>query len=64
MPEYTLRVRRYNPETGQPPYWDKYTVDLEGHRSVADVVDGETLQKVRDFKKAKKARAKDETAAK
>ena len=28
---------------------------LEGHRSVADVVDAESLQKVRDFKKAKKA---------
>jgi hypothetical protein len=31
---------------------------LEGHRSVADVVDEESLQKVRDFKKAKKAAAK------
>ncbi len=28
------------------------------YRSVADVVDGESLQKVRDFKKAAKARAK------
>lgn len=31
---------------------------LEGYRSVADVVDAESLQKVRDFKKAKKAAAK------
>jgi hypothetical protein len=31
---------------------------LEGHRSVADVVDGASLQKVRDFKKEKKAAAK------
>ena len=30
----------------------------EGYRSVADVVDGESLQKVRDFKKQKKAAAK------
>ena len=30
----------------------------DGYRSVADVVDGETLQKVRDFKKQKKAAAK------
>jgi len=30
----------------------------EGYRSVADVVDGASLQKVRDFKKAKKAEAK------
>ena len=29
-----------------------------GYRSVADVVDGDSLQKVRDFKKAKKAAAK------
>ncbi|MBA3781932.1 MAG: Fe-S cluster assembly protein HesB, partial [Nocardioides sp.] len=29
-----------------------------GYRSVADVVDGASLQKVRDFKKAKKAEAK------
>jgi len=29
-----------------------------GHRSVADVVDAESLQQVRDFKKAKKAEAK------
>lgn len=31
---------------------------LEGHRSVADVVDPDSLQKVRDFKKMKKAAAK------
>ena len=36
MPEYTLRVRRYNPETGEAPYWDEYQVDLEGHRSVLE----------------------------
>jgi uncharacterized HhH-GPD family protein len=30
----------------------------EGHRSVADVVDAASLQKVRDFKKQKKAAAK------
>jgi len=30
----------------------------EGHRSVADVTDPASLQKVRDFKKAKKAEAK------
>jgi succinate dehydrogenase / fumarate reductase iron-sulfur subunit len=36
VPEYTLRVRRYNPETGEPPYWDEYKVDLEGHRSVLE----------------------------
>lgn len=34
MPEYTLRIRRYNPETGEAPYWDQYTVDLEPHEAV------------------------------
>ena len=34
MPEYTLRIRRYNPETGKAPYWDQYTVELEPHEAV------------------------------
>lgn len=40
--------------------WEKVTGDyaLEGHRSVADVVDAASLQKVRDHKKAMKAAAK------
>ena len=44
----------------RPEGWEKLVGDyaLEGYRSVADVVDGESLQKVRDFKKAKKAAAK------
>jgi succinate dehydrogenase / fumarate reductase iron-sulfur subunit len=36
MPEYTLKIRRYDPEEGAPPFWNKYVVDLEGHRSVLD----------------------------
>src|SRR4051794_5411455 len=36
MPRYTLKIRRYEPETGLPPFWHDYTVDLEGHRSVLD----------------------------
>jgi succinate dehydrogenase / fumarate reductase, iron-sulfur subunit len=36
MAEYTLRIRRYEPEKGLPPYWQDYTVDLDGHRSVLD----------------------------
>ena len=36
MAEYKLRIRRYEPETGDPPYWQDYKVDLEGHRSVLD----------------------------
>ena len=44
----------------RPQGWEVVVGDyaLEGHRSVADVVDAESLQKVRDFKKAKKAAAR------
>ena len=44
----------------RPDGWEAVVGDyaLEGHRSVADVVDADSLQKVRDFKKAKKAAAK------
>ncbi|MGA8255895.1 MAG: HhH-GPD-type base excision DNA repair protein [Nocardioides sp.] len=40
--------------------WEKLVGDyaLDGYRSVADVVDPASLQKVRDFKKEKKAAAK------
>ncbi|WP_205474551.1 HhH-GPD-type base excision DNA repair protein [Nocardioides sp. SYSU D00038] len=43
----------------RPDGWEKVVGDyaLEGHRSVADVVDPDSLQKVRDFKKQKKAAA-------
>src|SRR5689334_3845553 len=36
MPEFTLKIRRHEPESGIPPYWKDYTVDLDGHRSVLD----------------------------
>src|SRR3954465_10353191 len=36
MPEYTLRIRRYSPETGESAYWEDFQVDLDGHRSVLD----------------------------
>lgn len=43
-----------------PDGWEKAAGDyaLAGHRSVADVVDGTSLQKVRDHKQAMKAAAK------
>jgi len=34
--EFTLRIRRYNPESGEPAYWDEHTVSLEPHRSVLE----------------------------
>ena len=44
----------------RPEGWETVVGDyaLEGYRSVADVVDATSLQKVRDFKKEKKAAAK------
>jgi succinate dehydrogenase / fumarate reductase iron-sulfur subunit len=36
VPEYTLRLRRYSPETGEAAYWEDFDVDLDGHRSVLD----------------------------
>jgi len=47
----------------RPEGWEALVGDyaLDGHRSVADVVDPESLLKVREFKKAKKAAAKAKT---
>jgi succinate dehydrogenase / fumarate reductase, iron-sulfur subunit len=36
MADYTLRLRRYSLESGDPPYWEDFQVDLDGHRSVLD----------------------------
>jgi succinate dehydrogenase / fumarate reductase iron-sulfur subunit len=36
MAAYTLRIRRYSPETGEAAHWDDFTIDLDGHRSVLD----------------------------
>jgi len=36
MPEYTLKIRRYNPESGQTAYWQNFRVDLAPERSVLD----------------------------
>jgi uncharacterized HhH-GPD family protein len=46
----------------RPEGWEEAVGDyaLEGHRSVADVVDPASLQKVRAYKQEKKARAKAE----
>ena len=34
--EFTLRLRRYDPESGEAPYWDEHTIKLEPHRSVLE----------------------------
>jgi succinate dehydrogenase / fumarate reductase iron-sulfur subunit len=36
MAEFTLKLRRYDPESGRPPYWDEHTIELEPHRSVLE----------------------------
>ncbi|MEA2391836.1 MAG: succinate dehydrogenase / fumarate reductase, iron-sulfur subunit [Solirubrobacteraceae bacterium] len=36
MPEYTLKLRRFDPESGEAPYWERFTVDLDSHRSVLE----------------------------
>jgi succinate dehydrogenase / fumarate reductase iron-sulfur subunit len=36
MPEYTLRLRRYDPSSGEAAYWEDHTVELEAHRSVLE----------------------------
>src|SRR3954465_1655509 len=33
---FTLRVRRFDPESGNAPYWQEFDVDLEPERSVLD----------------------------
>ena len=36
MGEYTLKLRRYQPESGEAPYWEEFKIDLDGKRSVLD----------------------------
>ncbi len=38
MSEYILRLRRYDPSTGDAPYWEEHAVELEGHRSVLEAI--------------------------
>jgi succinate dehydrogenase / fumarate reductase iron-sulfur subunit len=36
MAEYTIKVRRFQPESGQGPYWEEFNVDLDPSLSVLD----------------------------
>jgi succinate dehydrogenase / fumarate reductase iron-sulfur subunit len=36
--QFTLRMRRYDPESGDAPYWDEHTIELAPHRSVLEAV--------------------------
>jgi succinate dehydrogenase iron-sulfur subunit len=36
MSEYTLKIRRYQPESGEGPFWEEFQVELEDSLSVLD----------------------------
>jgi succinate dehydrogenase iron-sulfur subunit len=36
MADYTIKVRRFQPESGEGPYWEEFNVDLEPSLSVLD----------------------------
>jgi succinate dehydrogenase / fumarate reductase, iron-sulfur subunit len=38
MSEYTLRIRRYDPESGEAAHWDQHSVDMGDKRSVLDAI--------------------------
>jgi succinate dehydrogenase / fumarate reductase, iron-sulfur subunit len=38
VPEYTLKIRRFDPQSGQSAYWDEHTVDMEPTQSVLDAI--------------------------
>src|SRR3954465_12083461 len=38
MADYTIRVRRYDPESGDSAYWQDFDVDLAPERSVLDAI--------------------------
>ncbi|HWD64335.1 MAG TPA: succinate dehydrogenase/fumarate reductase iron-sulfur subunit [Solirubrobacteraceae bacterium] len=38
MAEYTLRIRRYDPQSGEAAYWDDHVVDMRPSNSVLDAI--------------------------
>src|SRR5271166_6258425 len=38
MPQYTLRIRRYDPQSGDAARWEEHTVDLGEKQSVLDAI--------------------------
>ena len=36
--QFSIRMRRYDPESGEAPYWDEHTIELEPHRSVLEAI--------------------------
>jgi succinate dehydrogenase / fumarate reductase iron-sulfur subunit len=38
VPEYTLRIRRYDPQSGEAAYWDEHAVEMGAKQSVLDAI--------------------------
>jgi succinate dehydrogenase / fumarate reductase iron-sulfur subunit len=38
MPEFTLKIRRFDPASGQAAYWDEHKVEMGGKQSVLDAI--------------------------
>ncbi len=38
MPEYTLRIRRYDPQSGEAAHWDEHRIEMREHNSVLDAI--------------------------
>ncbi len=38
MPEYLLKIRRFDPKSGEAAYWDEHWVDLAARNSVLDAI--------------------------
>src|SRR5947209_8851271 len=38
MPEYTLKIRRFDPQSGEAAYWDEHKVEMREHNSVLDAI--------------------------
>src|SRR6266545_4039452 len=38
MPEYTLKIRRYLPESGEAPFWQEFKIEQEEHISVLEAI--------------------------
>jgi succinate dehydrogenase / fumarate reductase iron-sulfur subunit len=38
VPEYLMKIRRYDPDSGRAAYWDEHAVELDGSNSVLDAI--------------------------
>jgi succinate dehydrogenase / fumarate reductase iron-sulfur subunit len=38
VPDYLMRIRRFDPKSGEAAYWDEHSVDLDGSQSVLDAI--------------------------